>query len=314
MTSRVTPSSTQPPSRTHVSEGSGPGLDRRSELREFLRSRRARLTPEDVGLPSSGRRRVPGLRREELAQLAGMSFAYYTRLEQGHGDTMSADVLNAVARALRLGRDERAHLFRLARPELHGNRHATPQSQRLRPGIQQLLDALDRVPAYVCGRRLDVLGWNRLATTVFGDWSRLPLQERNLSRLVFLSSAARDRFADLETKMLDVVSVLRVDAGTHPEDAELAALIGELADKSSDFRRLWARHDVRRRDHGVQRLRHPVVGGLTLSFEAMGLCGDTGQTLVTYHAEPGSMSRKALWLLAGLAAPRTELTSQQQNA
>ncbi|WP_241266734.1 transcriptional regulator [Streptomyces scabichelini] len=222
---------------------------------------------------------------------------------------MSAGVLDAVARALRLSGDVHAHLFRLARPELHGNRHAIPQRQRLRPGIQQLLDTLDGIPAYVCGRRLDMLGWNRLATTVFGDWSRLPPRERNLSRLVFLSSAARDRFADLEAKMLDLVSVLRLDAGTHPDDQELAALIDELADKSSDFRRLWARHDVRRRGHGVQRLRHSVVGELTLSFEVLGLHGDTDLTLVVYHAEPGSTSRKALRLLTGLAALGTESAS-----
>ncbi|WP_405467944.1 helix-turn-helix domain-containing protein [Streptomyces canus] len=275
------------------------GLDRRAELREFLRSRRARLRPEDVGLSASGRRRVPGLRREELARLAGVSFAYYTRLEQSHGDTMSVEVLDAVARALRLSGDEHAHLFRLARPKLHGNRHAVPRRQRLRPGVQRLLDALDGVPAYVCGRRLDVLGWNRLATTVFGDWSRLPPRERNLSRLVFLSPAARDRFNDLEATMLDIVSVLRVEPGTHPEGTELAALIGELTERSNDFRRLWAGHHARRRGHGVQRLRHPVLGELTLSFEAMGLHGDPDQTLVTYHAEPGSTSRKAMSLLTG---------------
>ncbi|MFD7055157.1 helix-turn-helix domain-containing protein [Streptomyces mirabilis] len=309
MPSHVTPRSAQPPSRPPIGSSSEPGLDRRAELREFLRSRRARLRPEDVGLPSSGRRRVPGLRREELARLAGVSFAYYTRLEQGHGATMSAEVLDAVARALRLSGDEHAHLFRLARPELHGKRHAVPQKQRLQPGIQQLLDALDGAPAYVCGRRLDVLGWNRLAITVFADWSRLPPRERNLARLVFLSPAARDRFADLEAKMLDVVSVLRVDAGTHPEDRELAALINELTEKSKDFRRLWARHDVRRRGHGVQRLRHPVVGELTLSFEAMGLHGAADQTFVVYHAEPGSTSRKAVWLLTGLSAPPTEPAS-----
>lgn len=285
------------------------GLDRRAELREFLRSRRARLRPEDVGLPAYGRRRVPGLRREELARLAGVSLAYYTRLEQGHGETMSVEVLDTVARALRLSGDEQAHLFRLARPELHGKQHPVPQRQRLRPGIQLLLDALDEVPAYVCGRRLDILGWNRLATTVFGNWSRLPPRERNLSRLVFLSAATRDRFADPEATMLDIVSILHVDAGTHPEDAELTALIGELTERSSDFRRLWARHDVRRRGHGVQRLRHPVVGELTLSFEAMGLHGNPDQTLVTYHAEPGSTSRKALSLLTGLAAPRRKSAS-----
>ncbi|MFD9510523.1 helix-turn-helix domain-containing protein [Streptomyces mirabilis] len=309
MPSHITPRSAQPPSRPPAGSSSESGLDRRAELREFLRSRRGRLRPEDVGLPSSRRRRVPGLRREELAQLAGVSFAYYTRLEQGHGATMSAEVLDAVARALPLSGDEHAHLFRLARPELHGKRHAVPRKQRLRPGIQQLLDALDGVPAYVCGRRLDVLGWNRLATTVFGDWSRLPPRERNLSRLVFLSPAARDRFADLEAKMLDVVSVLRMDAGTYPDDTELAALIGELTEKSNDFRRLWARHDVRRRGHGVQRLRHPVTGELILSFEAMGLHGNADQTLVVYHPEPGSTSRKALWLLTGLSALRTESAS-----
>ncbi len=309
MSSHVTPTSAKPPSRPPAGGNAESGLDRRAELREFLRSRRARLGPEDVGLPSSGRRRVPGLRREELARLAGVSFAYYTRLEQGHGSTMSAEVLDAVGRALRLSEDEHAHLFRLARPELHGKRGAVRQGQRLRPDIQHLLDALDGVPAYVCGRRLDVLGWNRLAATVFGDWSRLPPRERNLARLVFLSPAARGRFTDLEARMLDVVSVLRVDAGTRPQDTELAALIGELTEQSNDFRRLWARHDVCLRSHGVQRLRHPVAGELTLAFEAMRLSGDTDQTLVVHHAEPGSTSGKALRLLTGLAALRTESAS-----
>ncbi|MFJ6568136.1 helix-turn-helix domain-containing protein [Streptomyces sp. NPDC091292] len=274
-------------------------LDRRAELSEFLRTRRARLKPEDVGLPEYGRhRRVPGLRREELAQLAGVSVAYYTRLEQGNGRNVSAEVLDAIARALRLTDAERAHLNHLAKPTSNKKKKAAARTQPVRPALAQLLDAMDGVPAYIVGRRSDVLGWNRLSAALFWDWAALPVQERNWARLVFLDPAARDLFVDWDGKAADIVSTLRMDAGCYPDDPRLSALVGELSVKSDEFRRLWATHDVKEKGHGVKRLRHAVVGELTLPYESFRLADDPDQILVTYHAEPGSPSAEALRLLA----------------
>ncbi|CAL9440505.1 hypothetical protein SUDANB6_02228 [Streptomyces sp. enrichment culture] len=283
----------------------GGGLDRRAELSEFLRSRRARLKPQDVGLPAYGhRRRVPGLRREELAQLAGVSVAYYTRLEQGNGRNVSAEVLDSIARALRLSDAEHAHLTHLAKPKRH-KRKAAARAQQVRPALRHLLDSLDGVPAYITGRRTDVLAWNRTAAALFGDWDELPAQERNWARLVFLRPAYRELFVDWEQKASDVVSYLRMDAGCHPDDPRLAALVGELSVKSEEFRRLWATHDVKEKSHGTKRLRHPLAGELTLSFETFRLVDDGEQSLITYHAEPGSPSAEALRLLASWGADAT---------
>jgi transcriptional regulator with XRE-family HTH domain len=273
-------------------------LDRRAELSEFLRTRRARLKPEEVGLPSFGRhRRVPGLRREELAQLAGMSVAYYTRLEQGNGRNVSAEVLDAIACALRLSDAEHAHLLDLAKPKRQ-KKKAVARPQQVRVGLLQLLESVDTVPAYVSGRRSDILAWNRLASALFGDWGQLPPAERNWARLVFLNPGYRDLFVDWDRKASDMVSFLRMDAGRHPDDPRLSALVGELSVKSEEFRRLWATHDVREKSHGAKRMRHPLVGELTLSFETFRLVDDADQSFVTYHAEPGSPSAEALRLLA----------------
>ncbi|MDW8810282.1 helix-turn-helix domain-containing protein [Streptomyces scabiei] len=285
---------------SHVAPGDQEtsGLDRRSELKEFLRSRRARLKPEDVGLPSYGRRRVPGLRREELAQLAGVSYAYYARLEQGYGETMSAEVLDAVARALHLTVEEREHLVRLAQPERQSATQATPTQQRLRPSVQHLLDALG-VPAYVVDRRLNILGWNSLATAVFGDWDLLPPEERNAARLAFLSSEARKRFADPDGNALSIARALRMNAGKSPGDPHFSSLIQELRQKSEDFRQLWARHEVSCGTVGeTVRMRHPLVGEFDLVHEPLALPGGAPMRLVTYHAEPGSRSEEALRTLA----------------
>ncbi|GGZ93972.1 helix-turn-helix domain-containing protein [Streptomyces echinoruber] len=280
-------------------------LDRRAELSEFLRTRRARLKPGDVGLPDYGRhRRVPGLRREELAQLAGVSVAYYTRLEQGNGRNVSAEVLDAIARALRLSDAEHAHLVHLARPKQH-KKKPSARTQQVRTSLRQLLDTLDGVPAYITGRRSDILVWNRMAAAVFGDWSELPAQERNWARLVFLRPAYRELFVDWEQKASDVVSYLRMDAGCHPDDPRLSALVGELSVKSEEFRWLWAAHDVKEKGHGVKRLRHPLVGELTLSFESFHVADDGEQCLCTYHAEPGSPSAEALRLLASWGVDAT---------
>lgn len=278
-------------------------LDQKAELGEFLRSRRARLRPEDVGLPDYGRhRRVPGLRREELAQLAGVSVAYYTRLEQGHGQNVSAELLDAIARALRLDGTERAHLSRLAAPKPRKRRQA-PRPQRVRPELRTLLDAMDGVPAYLVGRRQDVIGWNPLAAAVFGDFGALPAQERNLVRLVFLDPATAELYADWECRACEVVSNLRLYAGQYPDDERLSALVGELSVKNEEFRRLWAAHTVAdNKTHGLKRLRHPLVGELQLSFETLALPDDPAQFLVTYHAAPGSASADALSLLASWSA------------
>ncbi|WNF25409.1 helix-turn-helix transcriptional regulator [Streptomyces sp. C11-1] len=278
-------------------------LDRRAELSEFLRTRRARLLPQDVGLPEFGRaRRVPGLRREELAQLAGVSVAYYTRLEQGNGRNVSTEVLDAIARALRLTDAEHAHLTHLAKPGRHKKKRRPARVQQVRPGLRHLLDAMDGVPAYVSGARSDILVWNPMAAAVFGDWGALPPAERNWARLVFLSPGYRDLFVDWGSKASDMVSYLRLYAGCHPDDPELSALVGELSVKSEEFRRLWATHNVKEKGHGVKVIRHPLAGELTLSYETLNLPDDEEQYLVTYHAEPGSESAQALRLLASWGA------------
>ncbi|MFF8402538.1 helix-turn-helix domain-containing protein [Streptomyces sp. NPDC014846] len=280
----------------------GRPLDRRAELSEFLRSRRARLKPEDVGLPDFGRhRRVPGLRREELAQLAGVSVAYYTRLEQGNGRNVSAEVLDSIARALRLTDAEHAHLTHLAKPKSHKKKPAARQ-QQVRAALCRLLDTMDGVPAYIVGRRSEILAWNRTAAALFGDWAELPAAERNWARMVFLRPEYRELFVDWEQKAIDIVCGLRMNAGCHPDDPRLSALVGELSVKSEEFRLLWATHDVKEKSHGVKRLRHPLVGELSLHFESFRLPDDTDQSLVTYHAEPGSGSAESLRLLASWGA------------
>ncbi|MDX2542370.1 helix-turn-helix domain-containing protein [Streptomyces sp. WI04-05B] len=276
----------------------GGALDRRAELSEFLRTRRARLKPEDVGLPDFGRhRRVPGLRREELAQLAGVSVAYYTRLEQGNGRNVSAEVLDAIAHALRLTSAEHAHLTHLAKPKQH-KRKPSVRVQVVRGTLLQLLDTMDGVPAYIAGRRTDILAWNAMAASLFGDWTELQPQDRNWARLVFLRPEYHELFLDWEQKAIDIVSYLRMDAGCFPEDPRLAALVGELSVKSEEFRRLWATHDVKEKGYGVKRFRHPLVGELTLNYESFRLPDDNDQTLIVYGAEPGSPSADGLRLLA----------------
>jgi MmyB-like transcription regulator ligand binding domain len=226
---------------------------------------------------------------------------------------VSAEVLDAIARALRLTDAEHAHLMHLAKPRQHKKRHAA-HPQQVRTALRQFLDTLDGVPAYVTGRRSDILVWNRMAAAVFGDWSELPPQERNWARMVFLKPEYRELYVDWDHKASDIVSFLRMDAGCHPDDPRLSALVGELSVKSEEFRQLWAAHDVKEKSHGVKRLLHPLVGELTLSFETFKLPDDGEQSMITYHAEPGSASAEALQLLAswgtdatlaGISAPRS---------
>ncbi|WP_329021890.1 helix-turn-helix transcriptional regulator [Streptomyces sp. NBC_01423] len=294
--------------RTHQEPQGQPheALDPRAELSEFLRTRRDRLKPADVGLTDySRRRRVPGLRREELAQLAGVSVAYYTRFEQGNARNVSREVVDAISRVLRLSDAEHAHLLELARLKRGPGRRGESPRQQVRPEVRELLTAMEGVPAYVWGRRSDVLAWNQTASAVFGDWAARTPQDRNWARVTFLDPASRDLFTDWDTKARDVVGQLRVWAGVHPEDAQLASLIGELAMKSDGFRKLWASHDVANKTHGTMRLTHPLVGELTLRYETLALQGDRDQYLSTYHAEPGSSSEQALRLLASWGADAT---------
>ncbi|WP_327304846.1 helix-turn-helix transcriptional regulator [Streptomyces sp. NBC_01298] len=275
-----------------------------SNLGEFLRTRRSLLHLEDVALPDfGGRRRVAGLRREEIAQLAGVSVDYYTRMEQGRVPNPSGAVLDALARALRLDEDATRHLHRLARPKPAARqvprRQAPPQ--RVRPMLQRLLDELVDVPAMVMGRRMDLLAWNTAAAALFGDYSALDGADRNIARITFLDETSRELYADWTSCARENVAYLHLDAGRHPEDPQLASLIGELSMKSADFRRWWAEHPVQDKTSGTKRFHHPVVGDLELAYETLRSTDDPDQALITYAAEPGSPSHDALRMLQAWA-------------
>ncbi len=280
-------------------------MDHNAELKEFLRTRRARLSVDDVEIGGTGRvRRVPGLRREEVAQLAGVSVDYYSRLEQGRHLNVSDEVLDAVARALRLDEVERSYLFQIARTNARRTRRRAPAPvQRVRPGIRRVLETFDDVaPAFVFGRRMDVLATNRLARALMTDFEALPPRDRNLLRYAFLDESTRELYVDWEDVARDNVAVLRLDAGRHPDDPLLVELVGELSVTSPEFRRWWADHNVRERTHGTKRFHHPLVGDLTIDYEALALPGDVDQTLCIYTAEVGSTSETALRLLANWTA------------
>lgn len=263
----------------------------RTELTEFLRSRRARLKPEDVGLTHvGGRRRVAGLRREELAQLAGISVDYYVRLEQGRTQNVSTEVLDAVSGVLRLDHHERNHLRNLARPS---RSRSVARPEKVRPGVRRLVETATS-PAYIVGRRLDILAWSELACALFTDFGQLPVAERNWARLIFLDDDMRILFADWAGKARDTLAHLRVNAGHHPDDPEIAALVGELSVRNEAFRGWWADHEVRERTHGRKVFNHPQVGELVLDFESLRLPDDPDQTLIMYTVAPGSPSETAL--------------------
>jgi len=264
------------------------------QLGEFLRSRRARVQPEDLGLPVFGRRRrVPGLRREEVAQLAGVSVDYYVRLEQGRGQGASDAVLDAVARVLRLDATERSHLHDLARPPREPR---PPAPTAVRPAVQLLLDTVAG-PAFVLGRCMDVLAWNALADAVIG-LSALPPGRRNMARQAFLDPAARAFYPQWRTVAAETVAHLRLDAARRPGDAAMAALVADLSAGSELFRELWQEHGVQEKSHGRKLLDHPLVGRLDVGYEALALPGDPDQLLVVYTAEPGSPTADRLATLA----------------
>ncbi len=267
------------------------------ELADFLRRARSQLDPDRVGLPSDGRvRRVPGLRREEVARLAQVSTDYYTRLEQGRRITPSLAVVEAIARALELDEAGRQHLIHLFGPTAPRTGRPAP-NQRPRQGLHQLLDALHATPALLLGRRTVVLAANRLARALLTDFEAMPAKERNYARWLFLDADAHERLVDWDTQARAVVENLRLDAGRNPDDPATQALVGQLSIASPQFARWWEEHHVHQRTFGDKRFRHPIVGELTLQYETLVTPGDPEQALFLFTAEPRSQAAEALGLL-----------------
>jgi transcriptional regulator with XRE-family HTH domain len=282
-------------------------MDPASDVTEFLSSRRARITPEQAGLPSYGTRRVPGLRREEVASLAGVSVEYYKRLERGNLSGVSDLVLEGLISALALDDAEREHLFDLARAA----RPVAPRRRRsghrgVRPNVQRILDALD-TPAVARAAYGNYVGANALGRALYAPLFDSAEQPANSARFTFLDPAAHEFYPDWDRVASDLVAHLRSEAGGNSHDRALTDLVGELSTRSDVFRKLWAAHNVRFHRTGIKRIRHPIVGQMELSFEAMALVADQGLSINVYTAEPGSRSEEALHLLASwtatLAAP-----------
>jgi transcriptional regulator with XRE-family HTH domain len=288
-------------------------MDSRNDIREFLITRRARLTPAQAGLPDfGGRRRVPGLRREEVALLAGMSVEYYVRLERGNATGVSEAVLEGITRALQLDDAEHAHLYDLVRAANEGvrpqRRARATRQQQVRPGVQQLLDAMVNVPAIVQNGRLDIVAANRLAVALFSQLHAQPQRPVNFARFVFLDPLAQTLYRDWRDAAQQTVALLRVEAGRAPYDRALSDLVGELSTRSEVFRTLWASHDVREHRTGLKLLHHPVVGDLDLDYQGLDLTSERGLLLIAYTAQPGSASHDGLRLLATWAATDDQAT------
>ncbi|TMS51138.1 helix-turn-helix transcriptional regulator [Mycobacterium sp. DBP42] len=286
-------------------------MNNKAEVREFLTSRRAKLSPADVGLPDVGQRRVPGLRRGEVAALAGVSIEYYSKLERGSIAGASASVLEAIAQALRLDDTERAHLFDLARaadgiPISGRPRRRSSKTGASRPSLHWALEAITNGVAFVRNQQQDLVTTNALGrmfySPLIGDGGRTP----NLARFQFLDPASRDFYPDWDLFAHMCVSIMRAEAGRDPHHRGLQDLVGELSTQSETFRRLWGTHDVRTHGAGTKRFHHPDVGELTLAYEELAITAEPGMALIVYTAEPGSPSAEKLQLLASLAATRTE--------
>ena len=283
-------------------------MDNRSDIRDFLTTRRARITPEQAGLlPGGGRRRVPGLRREEVAVLAGVSTDWYTRLEKGHISGVSEDVLEAVARALQLDQAERTYLFDLARAARPGRAPQRRGSGGVAPRVQWVLDSMTGSAAFVANGRLDILATNALGWALHAPMFAGPRRPANFARFQFLDPAAHDYYADWAGAASITVALLRAEAGRRPHDTQLRELVGELSTVSEEFRTRWAAHDVRIHHDGTKQFQHPVVGALSLSYLTVDLPADDASVLrmTAYTAEPGTPSDDALRLLASWAATRT---------
>jgi transcriptional regulator with XRE-family HTH domain len=271
------------------------------ELGQFLRNRRGELTPEDVGITSYGARRVPGLRREELAQLAGVSATYYTRLEQGQSTNASEAVIDSIARALNLNDDERAHLHDLGRPA-RTRRRRPARPDHARPGTIGLLNAMDHIPAVAMGRRSEVLAWNRIGHLLLAghldfDAPQRPADRPNLTRMLFLDPHTGDLYRNWREEAALSVASMRFVAAQFSDDRELMELIGELTLKNREFASLWSKHPVHRCVSGIKKFRHPEVGDFDLNFEVLHLPDANGQRIMTHIAEPGSPAEAALTLL-----------------
>ncbi|MBI5104850.1 MAG: helix-turn-helix domain-containing protein [Solirubrobacterales bacterium] len=277
-------------------------MDAANDIAEFLTTRRARITPEQAGLPSYGKRRVPGLRREEVASLAGMSVEYYKRLERGNVSGASELVLEGLARALQLDDAERAHLFDLARaanPVVP--RRTRPVKQQIRPVVQRILDQIG-APATVSNQRLDYIGANAMGRALYAPVFDSPRQPANSARFTFLDPAAPGFYPEWDRVASELVAHLRSEAGRNPYDRQLSDLVGELSTRSDEFRVRWAAHNVRFHQTGTKHIHHAIVGDLHLSYETMELSADDGLRLAIFTAEPGSASQQALDLLGSWTA------------
>jgi transcriptional regulator with XRE-family HTH domain len=270
-----------------------------NELGEFLKVRRAELSPRTVGLPETGGpRRVAGLRREEVALLAAISTDYYTRLEQGRIEP-SASVLAALARVLHLGDDQRDYLLEIAGKKAYRPRRRA--AQKVQPQLQRLLDDLTATPALVMGRRMDILAWNPLAAALVADFAEIPEKKRNYIRLLFTESAMKSLYADWENVARGSVAQLRMEAARYPDDPRLTALVGELSVQNTHFRQWWGAHHVAARTVGTKTLNHPVAGELTLDWDALTCSTDPDQQLVIWTAAPGTPSYEGLRFLSSWA-------------
>jgi transcriptional regulator with XRE-family HTH domain len=291
-------------------------MDNRAEVRQFLSTRRGRITLEQAGLESyGGRRRVPGLRREEVARLAGVSVDYYTRLERGNLNGVSDSVLDAIARALELDRAEHDHLYDLARTANTSGRKraASAVPAGVRPELQYLLDAITGAPAFIGNNRMDILAANTLGYALYSDMYRSTARPANHSRFIFLDPRSHDFYTDWERAASTNVAILRREAGRHPHDKGIAELVGELSMRSDEFRTRWAAHNVRRHYAGTKFFQHPVVGLLELNYQVLELEEDPGHTLTVYPAIPGSPSDEALKLLASWAATENIVESAKAS-
>jgi transcriptional regulator with XRE-family HTH domain len=280
-------------------------MDNRDNLSEFRTSRRAKLSPQEAGIPDfGGRRRVPGLRREEVALIAGMSAEYYKRLERGNATGVSEAVIDGVSRALQLDEAEHSHLYELIRTAnagIHPQRRRATRKSQLTEGMQQTIDAMSTVPVFVQNGRLDAIATNLLGRALFSEMFDDVRPPVNAARFVFLDPRAQTFYQDWESNTRQIVALLRVEAGRSPYDRQLSDLIGELSTRSDVFRKLWGAHDVREHRTGIKKVNHPVVGSLDLTFQGMDLASDHGLQMLVFSAEVGSRSHDGLQLLANWA-------------
>ena len=284
-----------------------------AQVRDFLRSRRARITPQKAGIIGGGHRRVPGLRREEVASLTGVSIDYYARMERGQLGGVSEEVLDALARALRLDEAETQHLYDLARSAQPGSirrRRRAPEPV-VRASLQRFLDAITGTPTWVRNQRMDFIAANPLGRALLSPLLDDASNQANNARFVFLNPAARNFYPDWEQGADDIVATLRTYAGRSPLDTDLTGLIGELVTRSDDFRRRWSAHNVRFHRTGIKRIHHPDVGDLEFIYEAMELPDSPGWTMFGYTTQPGSPSEERVRLLGSLAATPTAESSSR---